>query len=72
MGPSKKNLDMDESPFRSHVLDETNYSYWEIRIQVYAQSLDEKAWHSIVYEYKVPTVSENEIENMKRGGYYKF
>lgn len=45
---------MDGAPFRPPILGETNYSYCKIEMQVYVQSIDDKALHSIMHAYKIP------------------
>lgn len=34
-------------------------------MQIYVQSLDEKAWHYIVYSYKTPIITEKDVERGK-------
>ena len=60
------NMDVHrESIAKLVLLDNSNYSYWKVRMMAYLKSIDIRAWISVVNGYKPPTKIVDEIEMPK-------
>ena len=50
---------------RPPLLDEKNYSYWKVRVNVYIKVIDEKTWRAILTRWTHPTVTTEEVTTTK-------
>ena len=48
------------STSRPPLLDGPNYGYWKVRIRAFIKSIDEKAWRSVLQEWKSYTKINSE------------
>ena len=48
-------MDRGHSLITLPLFDDTNYTYWKVRIRAFLQSLDEKVWQALKIGWTKPT-----------------
>ena len=58
-------MDKGHSLIIPHLFDDTNYTYWKVRMRAFLQSLDEKVWQAVEIGWTRPIEASANQDDVK-------